>query len=470
MALSSEIIAKLGLDASGFSSGLRSLPVQVEKFGADASKALARKFSGSDLFRGILQGVGIASVQQVADRLVQPFKESAESSQRIADYSEQAAQSTERLLAARRSDAAQLDALEKQYQRLATEMEKPAEIGFFRSIVASASAMMGLTETSAKLFSNTQANAEKAAKGAADLAAKGLEIEAKKQQMEDKAFDQLMRNYKVRADYVKENRDMVELEAKLLSGRILPAEKARLDILLQQNAVRQNEQRIGEILQKLPVERSLAEQQTLVQLFRQRDVLGNQLQIKQEILNTVLRQEASEKKVTAEQVRQLEIQQQKDQLAGKGRLATEDRLIAGGRVFGPSRDPEEFDRASSSELMELIRRLQADIQFVEQTKGTGLTALADAATGYFVQGSIIARLKTDIQRAAFELGQRNGITADFTRGGEEQARRNFSGDPLQFDEYFSRQGKQIEEQIALLRDLKRLFETGQAKAGVVNLN
>jgi hypothetical protein len=470
MALSSEIIAKLGLDSSGFSSGLRSLPVQVEKFGADASKALARKFSGGDLFRGILQGVGIASVQQVADRMVQPFKESAESAERIADYSEQAAQSTERLLTARRSDATQLDALEKQYKRLADEMAKPAEIGFFRGVAASAAAIIGLTDLSAKLFDNTQANSEKAAKGAAELAAKGLEIEAKKQQIEDKAFDQLMRNYKARADYVKENRDMVELEAKLLSGRILPTEKARLDILQQQDKVRRNEQRIGEILQKLPVERTLAEKQALTQLIRQREILDKQLQIKQDILATVVKQEEGEKKVTSEQVRQLEIQQQKDQLAGKGKLATEDRLIAGGRAFGPSRDPKEFDRASSSELMELIRRLQADIQFVEQTKGTGLTALADAATGYFVQGSIIARLKTDIQRATFELNQRNGLTADFATGGEERARRNFSGDPLQFDEYFSRQGKQIEEQIALLRDLKNLFQTGQAKAGVVNLN
>jgi hypothetical protein len=77
----------------------------IGKFGDDAVKTLNRKFSGADLFRGIMQGIGIASVAQIADKMVAPFKESAESAERIAQWSDKAADATERLLMLRRSDA-----------------------------------------------------------------------------------------------------------------------------------------------------------------------------------------------------------------------------------------------------------------------------------------------------------------------------------------------------------------------------
>lgn len=116
----------LGMDLGA----LDKAAVQVGKFGDETVRVLNRKFSTADVFKGLLQGLGIASVERIAEKMVEPFKESAESAQRIADWSDKAAAATERLLALRMSDAEQLAKMEKSAARIARELqaaiEKPA--------------------------------------------------------------------------------------------------------------------------------------------------------------------------------------------------------------------------------------------------------------------------------------------------------------------------------------------------------
>lgn len=131
-----------------------------------------------------------------------------------------------------------------------------------------------------------------------------------------------------------------------------------------------------------------------------------------------------------------QIESKKQEMTNVYRAITEDLLMAGGRVFGPSADKEQIAGASDSELRELIRKRKQDIQFVEGTKGTGPSALADAATNFLNQGSIISRLQTDINRANYQLDLRNKLNADFRFGGEATARSRFQGDPLAFDRLF----------------------------------
>jgi hypothetical protein len=285
-----------------FSLGLDVSPMQragatIAKFGDDTVKVLNKKFSGADLFRGILQGVGIASVGQIAEKLIAPFRESAESAQRIAEWTDKAAAATERLLNSRKNDAQQLAAMEKQYKRIAEEAQKPAEVSFWRKMMVGAALRMGASGTAAGLLENRDANAEKQAEAAAALAQKALEIEEKKKAIQDKTFEQEMRNAKLRSDYVKSHREELELEAKLKAGRILPAEKATLDVLRLQNKEHEINQRIQDILEKYPEERTEAERRTLSELFRQRDVLGKQVEIKQELLAASTRQAAAEEKI-----------------------------------------------------------------------------------------------------------------------------------------------------------------------------
>lgn len=179
MAFSAAIIAKLELAMDSFQRGLQKAEGDVVKFGDKSAAALEKKFSGADLFRGILQGIGIASVQQIADRLVAPFRESAESAQRIADYSDRAADATERLLAARRSDTQQLAALEKQYARIAAEAQKPADLGVWKAI--GIAIMAGPVFALQKLKeARDELTAEKQAKAAAEMGEKALQIEEQK--------------------------------------------------------------------------------------------------------------------------------------------------------------------------------------------------------------------------------------------------------------------------------------------------
>lgn len=185
MAYSSEIIAKLGLDSSAFVRDLKSIPDRVAEVGGKATSELKKTFKFENLFKGVMQGVGIASVQQLADKIVEPFRESAESAERLAQYSERAADATERLLASRRSDAQQLAALEKQYKRISDEASKPADISIWQK--------MGMAITYGPLLAmekikqaQGELNAEKQAKASAELAEKGLQIEEQKSRIKKK--------------------------------------------------------------------------------------------------------------------------------------------------------------------------------------------------------------------------------------------------------------------------------------------
>jgi len=177
--MSNDLEYSLGINLSP----LTQAGMAIGKWGDSISKELNRRFSAGDIFKGIMQGIGIGSVQQVAERLVEPFKESAESAQRIAEYTEQAADATERLLALRRTDAQQLDALEKQMRHLKEDANAAAPIGFVRGVLGSVAGQLGLGGLSSKLLANGDANAEKQAKNAAEQAKLSLAIEVQKKQI-----------------------------------------------------------------------------------------------------------------------------------------------------------------------------------------------------------------------------------------------------------------------------------------------
>jgi hypothetical protein len=156
----------------------------IGKFGDDAVKTLNRKFSGADLFRGIMQGIGIASVAQIADKMVAPFKESAESAERIAQWSDKAADATERLLMLRRSDAQQLEAMEKSVKRIAAELNnavasEPSKK--FLGFIDRGSALDKLFGFSRR---EDAARAEQVAQKGAELNEKNLALETKRAEIQ----------------------------------------------------------------------------------------------------------------------------------------------------------------------------------------------------------------------------------------------------------------------------------------------
>ncbi len=192
----------------------------------------------------------------------------------------------------------------------------------------------------------------------------------------------------------------------------------------------------------------------------------------QRILNaTTLKEAEIQAEKTRQAEKQLEIINQRLAREGMAKLATEDRLLVGGRWFGPSRTKESIESASADELRELIRRAQQDIAFIEENKGM---SAVDVATGNFVQGSAIARLKTDIQRALYALDQRNSVSGDISRFGIDAARRNFTGDPLAFDSFMRQYVGETRDLKQIASETNRLLEemNVRQKSGipVVNLN
>lgn len=87
MAFVSEIRARLGLDTTPFSRALTKTQADVGRAANDMGKKLRRSFGAGDLFKGLLQGIGIGSVQAIIDTVTAPFRRGAEDAERMANES-----------------------------------------------------------------------------------------------------------------------------------------------------------------------------------------------------------------------------------------------------------------------------------------------------------------------------------------------------------------------------------------------
>jgi hypothetical protein len=83
MAFVSEIRARLGLDTTPFSRALTKTQADVGRAAQDMGKKLQRSFGAGDLFKGLLQGIGIGSVQGIVDTITSGFRRGADDAERM---------------------------------------------------------------------------------------------------------------------------------------------------------------------------------------------------------------------------------------------------------------------------------------------------------------------------------------------------------------------------------------------------
>lgn len=121
MAFLSEITAKLGLDTTGLNAALTRATADVGRAGDDIGRKLNRAFGAGDVFKGLLQGLGIQSVQSLVDKLTEGFKEAADHAKEIEKTTAETATIYERIFAARRTDQQNLDKAREKDARLARE-------------------------------------------------------------------------------------------------------------------------------------------------------------------------------------------------------------------------------------------------------------------------------------------------------------------------------------------------------------
>ena len=121
MAFLSEITAKLGLDTTGLNAALTRATADVGRAGDDIGRKLNRAFGAGDVFKGLLQGLGIQSVQSLVDKLTEGFKEAADHAKEIEKTTGETAAIYERIFAARRTDQQNLEKARERDARLARE-------------------------------------------------------------------------------------------------------------------------------------------------------------------------------------------------------------------------------------------------------------------------------------------------------------------------------------------------------------
>lgn len=418
MAFGSEIIAKLGLDTQAFSTGMAQAKTSVEKFGDDVGSTLQKKLSGRDIFRGFLQGLGIGSAQQIADKIVEPFRKAAEYAREIADLTSRVADSN---IARMRSDLSAADRL-----TLAAQDRERMERQFTE-----------LAEKRSKTADEVKRQAE-------------LELEINRSIAEEKRLA----------------RD-VSAEEAALQRAAASEQKARNADFQQWLDQRRS---AHEAEQKAAADKQSAEQAVARNLADQKMSREAALKLAREQAE-VARLHAERERATLAIVQaRIEVLQQealRAQLGSAGRDRTT-YLIDGINISGQPRDRSAFTGASPEALEEFIRRQEALMGRIDQGYGQGPSALVEVVTGGLIRALAKSTLQTEIGFARDRLN-------DFNRfSGKDRlsALRDFEGDPLAFDRLFETSQRNLEASeraAAAAEQLTDLFRTGRARAATIPL-
>jgi hypothetical protein len=420
MAFSSEIMAKLGLDTKQFTNGLATAQKQVGTFATDAKETIAKRFSGNDLFRGLMQGLGIGTVQQIAERVVEPFRKAAEYAKQIAEFTAQAANANIARMRGGTSLDNQLSLAEQDRARLARQ-------------VADLNARTMLTDEE-RVALLEKSNALREAEAA--IQKLGADISARENA-----------STAVQAKEFEKQRSESE---KWFADRNAQAEKEKSAASAAAAEKRAEEEQVN---------RTLAEQKAA------REALAAGLRTEAELARQKGEIEAANAKRLADFQREQDAINLRKQLGSEG-LAQTEFLVDGRRFSGQARSRAEFEAASPEALQEFIRRTTATIGQIQSGFGRGEQGLTDVVTGGLVRNLAASVLQTEVGFARDRLrdiGRFSGVS-------RTDALRSFEGDPLAFDRLFESSQRNFEatnRTAAAMERLTRLFETGSAKAATV---
>lgn len=233
MAADAAIKANISGDASGLIAALEQSKQAVTKFGNDAANVLQRKLGMKDVFKGVLQGIGIASVGQIVDKLVAPFKEAADAAEDIAKSTERAAVATERLIALRQTDNQQLATAEKTLERMqrlldSKKAEAPSK-SFWGGLIQRGSAFDKLLGLSS---SEDNARAKEIQNLTADIGEQAVKVEEKTKSIKKQTIDADLKAAKDSLDAIGKQKDaakkLAEFERETKIAKANGEEKLKL--------------------------------------------------------------------------------------------------------------------------------------------------------------------------------------------------------------------------------------------------
>lgn len=175
MAFLAEVRARLGLDTTEFNRALTKAQVDVGAAGADMGRKLQRSFGAGDVFKGLLAGVGLASVQSVVEQIGRLWTGVTKD---VEDGYERALKAQERLAEANIKRMRQMASLENQQQllileraRLEKQIQQPAKpepMGMGERFLRGVQSAMGGTPLLGQIGALAGSSAEELAKARAE--------------------------------------------------------------------------------------------------------------------------------------------------------------------------------------------------------------------------------------------------------------------------------------------------------------
>jgi len=301
----SAITARIGGDASGLVAALDTAKAAASKFGDDFQRVVAKKLQFRDVLKGVFQGIGIASVGAVVEKIVAPFRQAAESATALADETERGARATEEMLRMRQSDVEQLGVMENALRRIRAEAEASvAPSKEFFGFIDRGSALDKLFGFSRREDAEIVLQKEKAITKEKELSVEIIKLSEK---IESDKFDKQVKNAQVMQKYVKENYELLVLEAKKVSGTLLPAERSRLEVLRLQAKEKVLIGRLEDALSVPVGQRTAKEREAIRALIAQTEEIRTQIVQKEKLLDVIKEIKGEEKEITAQIVAQKKV-------------------------------------------------------------------------------------------------------------------------------------------------------------------
>lgn len=171
---------KLWADSSAFDREMAKASRSAEA----AGRSITRAFDAKNIGTTLATALGL-NLQSIAEKLVEPFKQSAESAQRIAEYTERAMAATLKLIDLRKTDAQLLADMERKFAKMQADNSSPG-VGWAEKLMLNL--IYGPLLARGMIKDREQEVATEAgAKKSAELNELGLRIDEKRRDIAKKA-------------------------------------------------------------------------------------------------------------------------------------------------------------------------------------------------------------------------------------------------------------------------------------------
>lgn len=219
-----------------------------------------------------------------------------------------------------------------------------------------------------------------------------------------------------------------DLEAKVITGKITPAEEQRLTALIKQD-----------------------------------DALKQQISVMTAAVPVLDEHVAKQQQITAEIQKQLDMMNHVNDVNHLAENAPNTTFMFDGMTIGPARPDEYFYNLPDDVLRKIVRENQAKIAQLESTKYSSASTGAEMASGFLHRSEAEGQLQTEINRANAVIMQNSAL-----RGLDRStALARYNGDPASFEAAYNRANSETVDQLTKLNQSIDDIAYGLNSTGII---